>query len=256
MTLAEVELPRFAPRCPAHQHAIYCYSGDGLLLVLRGGIPAQECRVPSAFSLVLCGLQEEESFPLLLWIACFPPAATTNNRRDLDNTHTHYPASCTYLPLLPCLLISLSTMPMILNSNRLHGQRRSSMTRSASCVSSTSRRSSGGASTSQQSMLADWFTVLTGNSSSVTLAMNPSTKSRQESVQSASSSLSSSGMSTPPRHSRSAKPKSTSSMEDSWGQFVDTAEAERELVRNSKVLSRKEAPRLSQGYHHTRRSIC
>ena len=150
-------------------------------------------------------------------------------------------------------------MPMILNSSRLHSRRRSSIggSSSASSVNTRRRTSSTSDASSQQSMVADWFSVLSGNSSSVTLTMSQSVRNRQASVQSASSSLSSSGTSTPPGSScNTRRCKSTPTLDDSWGQFVDTAEAEKELVRNSKVLSRKEAHRLPPGYHHTRHPTC
>ena len=147
-------------------------------------------------------------------------------------------------------------MPMILNNTRLHSRRRSSM----SGYSTSCSRSGGSEASFQQ--LSDWSSTLTGNPSSATFA----SKTGGASVQ--STSLSSSGTSTPPTasppqsrrrrvtrgHVRPSEP--TISMDDSWGQFVDTAEAEKELVRHSKILSRKETPSIPRGYHQARRSIC
>ena len=45
--------------------------------------------------------------------------------------------------------------------------------------------------------------------------------------------------------------------DDHWGQFVDPAEAENEITKYSRILSRKEVSRVPRGYHHLRRSsVC
>lgn len=154
---------------------------------------------------------------------------------------------CTIHPSPTCFL---PTMPRILSNAGLSydARRRSSISSSSS---SASRRNS-----AQQSGLADWFSILTGHPNASMFSQETSVASSRSPM----SSISSSGRSTPPSLSasvpssrrqiisrRSSAPTMASYglaliEESSWGQFVDTAEAEKELVRHSRVLSRKEIP--------------
>lgn len=139
---------------------------------------------------------------------------------------------------------------MILNSARLHQRRRSSM-------GSTISYSSGSLTNlKQSSSLLEWFSSLGGGSS---YARDGSADGSSNATTTPSESPYSSGESTPtrsplpssdrhvrrpilPRHSTTATIAHTLSSDDSWGQFIDTAEADQELVRHSRVLSRKEMP--------------
>lgn len=114
----------------------------------------------------------------------------------------------------------------------------------------------------QQSLLADWFSSVaavpilllqTRGSLEKTSTVSSTTQSMPP-----LSSTSSSGRSTPSANSDGkhisggcgmifARQGSTEA-DDSWGQFVDTAEAEQEIVKHSRVLSRKELPEIPVGY--------
>ena len=154
-------------------------------------------------------------------------------------------------------------MPRILSSNSLSystkQRRRGSM---PSVSGSVSRRDNlRRSSTQQQSVLQDWFGILTGNPSASVNSQEENTSRASVPSRSALSSLSSSGRNTPPslaqpsaspsrRHIMPRRSSSASiqsydyprheQCESSWGQWVDVAEADKEIVRHSRVLSRKE----------------
>ncbi|CAB9518381.1 expressed unknown protein [Seminavis robusta] len=155
-------------------------------------------------------------------------------------------------------------MPRILSTSHLQNRRRRSSIGSSSSSLSMSYSDSGRI---HQSVLSDWFSVLVGNrsvnDSSTKASSSPKESKATASSASPFSSLSSSGTNTPsvlgdqtpipirskPRRQIIPRRSSTgSTTDDSWGQFVDTAEAERELIRHSRVLSKRELPRHSICY--------
>jgi hypothetical protein len=163
-------------------------------------------------------------------------------------------------------------MPRILSNGHLHHsrQRRSSLGSSSGRMRLSMSNDPGRI---QQSVLNDWFGILTGPFDDNT--DNSSRVKKTTAPTSANSSLSSSGMNTPPALSDSPFPTSnevgrqiisrrsstgstnapsmsrtTVFCEDTWGQFVDTAEAEKELVRHSRVLSKKESPTIRINWNH------
>ena len=162
-------------------------------------------------------------------------------------------------------------MPRILSNSSLHHRRQSSISSSSMLASSNSY---------QQSVLIDWFNSLTGHSGSTgskgsLQKRNSSSTTRDSSkVPSAASTTDSSPLSSSASSGRNTPPTDPSDnrcrffsqsntgltpsilatatmkeVDDTWGLFVDTEEAEKELVKHSGVLSRKELPNAPLRYH-------
>ena len=127
-------------------------------------------------------------------------------------------------------------MPRILSRHpTLHNYARRSSNNAFRNPSTSNHGMATSDSLTSNSASQPWFYFLGTSSSSQPSSQSSSTMS------SPTSSLRSSYNSSRRDYSRSSSlpTYSTPQHEDSWGQFVDTAEAEMEIIRHSKILSKR-----------------